>query len=369
MSLSKFKKIFNFVEIKLFNKIAILVAILLVVAVVISWRTLSPAQRLPEVVNINSTGLTDFSVDGYFRVIDGVLVGDSEATNLLPIGVMIENAADSRPPAGLSQAKIVYEALAEAGITRFLAIFTLEDDLKKIGPVRSARAYYLDWISEYGGLYVHVGGSPEALSLIKKYNFGSKNVDEFSNGGYFWRDRFRAAPHNVYVSSKLLENYLNDYKIENVGKYAGWKFATDVSPATSDNSVESTNKIAIPYNSDLYQVVWQYNPEEGIYYRFHDKEKHLDSDGNQLTAKNIVVQYVATKVVDNYGRRSMETIGSGRAMFFLNGKKIDGGWSKESRTGRTKFFNYKNEEIVFNPGVLWVNVVPKEMAVVPGYAE
>ena len=98
-----------------------------------------------------------------------------ENFDFFPIAVMMDNSSDILPQAGLSAATVVYEALAESNITRLLAIFDSQIKLEKIGPIRSARNYFMDWAEEYHGLFMHVGGSPQALAIIDDYKF--TNID------------------------------------------------------------------------------------------------------------------------------------------------------------------------------------------------
>ena len=144
------------------------------------------------------------TLPGFHRLIDGVAVEDETKINPPLFAVQVENMVDARPLSGVARANLVYETLAEAGITRLLAIYTADDTVSEIGPVRSARAYYVDWASEFGALYAHSGGSPEALSLIPNYNV--LDLNEFANGRFFWRSSSRYAPHNLYTSTELLNS-------------------------------------------------------------------------------------------------------------------------------------------------------------------
>src|SRR3989344_7322518 len=148
----------------------------------------------------------------FYNKLNGVKVDEANQVSLAA-AIMVENQIDARPPSGLAQAKIVYEILTEATITRFLAIYDLSENLQKIGPVRSARPYFIDLALEYGALYAHSGGSPAALERLKDDDSIS-NLDEFFgyNSGYFWRDNQRSAPHNLYTSSSLLAEAKNNYQ-------------------------------------------------------------------------------------------------------------------------------------------------------------
>ena len=136
------------------------------------------------------------------HVVTGVCGADEESVTESLVAVIVENHKDAQPLAGITQADIVYEAPAEGGIPRLLALFRKNTLIEKVGPVRSARPYFLDWLSEYGTpLFFHVGGSPESLRRIAQENI--RDMDEFSRSWYFWRSSQRRAPHNTYTSSKL----------------------------------------------------------------------------------------------------------------------------------------------------------------------
>lgn len=287
------------------------------------------------------------------RKIDGVLV-EEDANNLYPVAIMIENHWDARPAIGLAKANLVYEVMTEGGITRFLAFFANYDKkLEKIGPVRSARPYYVDWVSEFDALYMHVGGSDEALANIKR--FSVKDLNEFYNGGYYWRSS-RPRPHNVYTSSELMKKGLKLMGLdEEEGDYESWKYKDE---AASGNHPDFSG-IAVDYGSPAFLARWDYNKETNDYTRFMAGEKHIDEDGSEIKAKNVVVQYVKMWVIDDYGRKKIETIGEGRAVVFSDGEAIEGVWKKESRTSRTKFYDSTGAEIQFNRGTTWVEVVSK----------
>jgi len=140
---------------------------------------------------------------GFVRQIDGIYVAEGEE-NLRPVVVMIENHYDSRPVAGLEKASIIYETIIEGGITRFLAVFDGGVSAKRIGPVRSARPFFIDMAEEWDGVYFHAGGSPEALAELKFSDLD--RVNEISaDGVFFWRDISKLPPHNLYTSSILME--------------------------------------------------------------------------------------------------------------------------------------------------------------------
>jgi hypothetical protein len=307
-------------------------------------------------VSITNQAAID-STEQVRRKIDGQYVAIDRA-NFYPVAVQIENLITVRPQAGLSSANLVYEALAEGGITRFLAIFASGDHIEKIGPVRSARPYYLDWLSEFNALYAHCGGSPEALADIGTYNIFSINQIG-GDQGYYWRDNTRPAPHNLYTSSELLARALRDREIDKEGDYDSWLFKDEAS--LSARSDEQT--ITIDFSIYSYEVEYVYDRDKNVYKRNQAGEAHLDElTDQQIAPKNVVIQYVKTRLADET-RLSMETIGEGDALVFQDGQVIEARWEKSSRTSRTVFYDLNDKEIRLNAGSTWVEVVPIDRTV------
>lgn len=303
--------------------------------------------------NTNTEGLIREG-DKARRFIDGSLVAIPEA-NLYPIGVMIENLPAARPQSALIKANLVYEALSEGGITRFLAFYATSEAISEIGPVRSARSYYLDWAKELNALYAHIGGSPQAIVDIKKYDIFDLN--QFFNSQYFWRAKTVPAPHNVFTSSKLLVLALRDKQAAEMGNYKPWLFKDD---AVLDERPTEAKTIKIDFSSFSYQVEYQYQKESNEYLRLQAGAPHLDKSGTQIKAKNVVVQFVKTRLADEQ-RLAMETTGEGEALVFLDGSSIVAKWSKQTREDRTRFYHKDNgEEIEFNAGTTWVEIVPSD---------
>jgi len=292
------------------------------------------------------------------RALDGVYVPHDQA-NHHPVAVMIENLVSSRPPSGLSKANLVYEALAEGGITRFMALYSGEMvTIPEIGPVRSARSYYLDWALEFGALYVHVGGSPQSFTDIKKYDVFDLN--QFYNAQYFWRDSERPAPHNLYTSGELLAYALRDNEAAETGDYTSWQFKDE---AKLSERPAGEKNIIIDFSSFNYKVEYKYDREKNDYLRYQAGEIHKDKDESEIRAKNVVVQKVKTYLIDQE-RLGMETMAEGEALIFRDGQVIEGRWEKKSREERTFFYDQGGDEIEFNAGVTWIEIVPTDRDIV-----
>jgi len=302
-----------------------------------------------------------------------------------PLFVMIENHEEARPQSGLSSADIVYEAVAEGGITRFGAVFYCAVQAKDniVGPVRSARTYYLDWASEYGGypLYVHVGGAntpgkANALGQIEDYEWGGSkgnDINQFSVGfPTFWRDYERlgrtvATEHTMYSTTQKLWQVAKDRGWSNLSpdgedwadNFRSWKFA--------DGAENKGDTRTIEFNFwegyDAYRVKWAYDDQANVYQRFNAGQSHKDLDNDsQLTAANVVVQFQKeSRANDGYeGNLHLlyGTTGSGPALVFQNGAVIKGTWSKKSRLDRTVYFDQTDKEISLVRGPIWIETVP-----------
>lgn len=288
----------------------------------------------------------------FFSQLDGLPVVSSSLIIPPVVVVMIDNHSDARPQFGLSSASVVYEAPVEGDLTRLLAIFERDRVVLKVGPVRSARSYYLDWQAEYGiPLYLHCGGSPEALSRIKAENIFAAN--EFYWGRYYWRDNNSIAPHNLFTNSENWQKLWADYDKVGERNWSGWAFGNEISTSTSAGS------FVVDYGMG-YKVEWRFDSALSKYLRYLREVKQSDANGDDILFDNIVVQYVSTKIVDDYGRKEIQSVGSGLVRVFRDGRVITGGWKKNNIGERTRFFNEAGEEIKLKPGKTWLQIVPNE---------
>lgn len=282
---------------------------------------------------------------------------EKEKAKRWPAAIVIENHFAARPQSGLEKADLVFEALAEGGITRFLAFFHCQD-VEEIGPVRSARPYFLKWASEYKALFAYVGGSPKALRLIP--TFLVYDLNQFFNSQYFWRTKTRPAPHNVYTSTeKLLKAGKQKFHFKEF-IFSGYQF--------KDESLWEERKeiqeIKINYRSSIFVVIWKYSKEKNTYLRFQGGKSFIDkTTNNQIEAKNIVLMWVSTFKEDNYGRLAMVLEGKGKAQVFQEGKSIEATWKKQSPSSQTLFFDKEGKEIQFTKGNIWIQVLPLGISV------
>ncbi len=284
---------------------------------------------------------------------DGLPLAASEDAASRIVGVMIDNHADARPQSGLSAAGVVYEAPVEGGITRYLALFKVTSTVAEVGPVRSARPYFIDWDQEYGdALYLHSGGSPAALAFLK--NSSVFDINEFYWGRYFWRSDERGAPHNLYTSSdrwqKIVAESAGERPVQPPWK--GWLFASSTLPTSSEEVLE----FLVPFSSN-YRIGWKYDADQKKYQRFLNGVIARDT-AHLLQAHNVVVQFTSVDIIDDEGRREIDTVGEGEVLVFHRGVLERGKWKKTNQRSRTRFYRSTGEEIVLTPGVTWVEVVP-----------
>lgn len=297
-----------------------------------------------------------------------------------PLAVMIENHVESRPQSGLSSADIVYEAVAEGGITRFMAIFFCNLSDVQVGPIRSARTYFLDWVLPYDALYAHVGGAntpgqADALGQIIKFKL--KALNQFSIGfPTFWRDYQRlghpvATEHTMYsTTQKLWEvgSKRNWTATDNTGRswdesFIAWKFK-DSSGGSGTGPDANQIQVTFWQNQPDYEVSWQYEKSCDCYKRKNGGTDQMDlNNKQQLSAKNVIVQFKKeSNAFDGYeGNVHLlyKTTGSGKALIFIDGKVIEGQWVKPTRNVREKFLDRGGKEVSFNKGVIWIQTVPE----------
>lgn len=274
-----------------------------------------------------------------------------------PLAVMIENSEGARPQSGLDKANIVYEVLAEGGITRFLAIY-YDQDAEEVGPIRSARPYFVSKSLEHQAIYVHVGGSEEAYNFIKEEKID--DINEFVDFQPFWRSIERDPPHNLYTSTVKLRKEANKLGYIEMIKKQEYLFETDINERLSDRETDS---IVIPYNS-IYTVSYKYQPESMKYLRFMNGKPHIDSKTKeQLTIDNIIIQFAETKIIDEEGRLAVDFVGKGTGLLFFKGNSAEITWEKPDLRAKTQFLDKEGNRIALTPGNVWIQIVPSDLKV------
>lgn len=263
---------------------------------------------------------------------------------------MVDNHHQAYPQSGLDRADMVFEIMAEGGITRYMALF-YHRKAEKIGPVRSARYYFVQLASGFDSPLAHAGGNQDALDLIGKIKM--KDLDEIYNSrDYFWRDNSRVMPHNLYTSTDKLVQGAKDRKLSLV--------APLTLPAAVDFFGEThKNEITLDYSQSEYKakVSWFY--QNGIYERKLNGVSHVLLDGAAIKADNVIVLVAQTREVQKEEVESeIKLIGKGEARYFIDGKVSKGTWEKSAVSAPLKFLDEKGAAKTFKPGITWVQVVP-----------
>ena len=271
-------------------------------------------------------------------------------------GIMVENSLDARPQSGLQDAGVVFEAIAEGGITRFLALFQ-ETQPQYVGPVRSLRPYYYDFALSFDASVAHVGGSPAALKEIRG---GGKDLDQFFNAGSYWRQSSRAAPHNVYTSFQRLDA-LNKSKHYRSSKFTPWP--RKIEPRIiKPTSIKATN-IKMSLSGYYYNTQYLYDAKNNDYRRSEGSAKHYVTDSpndrkpEQLHPKVVLALIMPYRVVDSSGHSDYGTTGKGPLYVFQDGGVTIGKWKRAEHGGEFKFLTNDNQTIKLDPGQTWVTIL------------
>ncbi|QQS19392.1 DUF3048 domain-containing protein [Candidatus Saccharibacteria bacterium] len=282
------------------------------------------------------------------------------------LGVMIENSPDARPQSGLDQAGVVFEAIAEGGITRFLALYQ-DTQPDYIGPVRSARPYYVQWCMSFDCAYAHAGGSPEALQNIGAW--GTKDLPD--TRGIFWRISNRYAPHNLYTSSSKLTELAatKGYGKPTLTGFTRKKDKPYVAPpaATATPKKNTTPETRPPANvvnlntsSGSYNAQFNYDPATNSYARAQGGAAHttIDAAGTQTQIKSKVV----VALITNYGvaadkHSQYGVTGSGQAVVFQDGTVIQASWSKTETASPLRLTDAAGADIALNAGQTWLTAL------------
>lgn len=328
--------------------IAILVILIIVAGVVLAYKIIQDKENTGTISGEENKETVAVEEEKTVQIFSG---------NDRPFAVMIDNHSDAWPQAGLNQAYMVYEIIVEGGETRLMALFK-GADLDKIGPVRSARHYFIDYAMENDAIYVHFGQSPQAQSDIKKFSINDINgIAE--DGTTFWRVKDKYAPHNAVTSTeKLLEsakskNYRTTSTEESVLNYV-----TD-EVNLEDGQVADT--ITIPH-SDLQTVRYEYDKQNKVYVRYARGEEQTDWDTDEpVTTKNIIITFCNNYTLsdsENKGRQGLRNIGTFDGYYITNGRAIKIQCIKNARDEKTIYQDMNGNEIQVNDGNTFVNICP-----------
>ncbi|WP_318036041.1 DUF3048 domain-containing protein [Halobacillus shinanisalinarum] len=267
------------------------------------------------------------------------------------LSVMVNNHSDARPQTGLSKADIVYEVLAEGPITRFLALFHSEIP-EVIGPVRSARPYYVKLASAYDALYVYHGAANFINEMVHESGIDFADGALYDNDGeLFKRATDRKAPHNSYLLTSGVDSLLGKKGYDSSKKIEPLSFADE--PAFDGQSAQ---QVKVVYG-ERETVSYTYDPETGQYKRTSDGEPTIEKETNErIAVDNVFIVKTEHQVVDDAGRREIDLTSGGDGFLVQKGQMIEVEW--KNKNGR--ILPFKDGEVVsFVPGKTWVNIVPE----------
>lgn len=292
--------------------------------------------------------------------LNGSLFTKTEMAKMLkrrPVAVIINNHTSGRPQSGLNDADIIYEAVTESGITRYMPIYW-SDSTNKVGPIRSARQYFLEWLSPFDALFIHDGcastNDPRTNACGNIYTYKIKNVSTFGA----WRVNDRVSPHNEYSSVLTAwelgkDNDWDDFP----NKTESLLFKRD---AKFDDRGDKT-RVKIRHRTDmpnygLYDSEWVYNKNTNMYTHKIGGQTDIDNETKKpITAKTVIIEEVALiDAYDGKGRVIITTIGKGKAKILMDGKIISGKWEKKNRTDRTRYYDNAGKEFEINRGRIWI---------------
>jgi len=303
----------------------------------------------------------------FYSYLNGLPVDEVTSTRR-PVAIMINNIKQALPQLGISKAGIIYEALAEGGITRMLAVFDQYEDIPQIGSIRSARPYYLDLAQGLDAIFFHIGGSPAAYSALSSRTIDSVDFISGSNSSACWRDAERKKnngyEHSVLTSGERITKKIASAGFRNTRNDAyteAFHFADNVS---LDAGVPAT-KASVTF-SNYKTGVFSYDAENDFYRVSQHGKAHIDAGvGAQLAVKNVFVLYINSYPVkgDDKGRLAFDIVGSGKGKYITGGKAVDINWKKESPTHSFYYTNTDGTEVEVARGDSYVCIVPLNASV------
>lgn len=360
-------------------KIAIILSILIIIAVAIYFIFFNKSEeKKVEIKKKQASEITtkeECEKEGFYwwsktstcNIEEAKLTIINEESTTRPIAVMINNHAQARPyHSGLNEANIVYEIIVEGGITRMMAVFK-DTTTARIGSVRSSRHYFLDYAMENDAIYVHFGWSPQAQGDISKY--GINNVNGLYDSG-FWRDN--ALPidyeHTALTNIENIKNvmssrgYRTDYNSTDVKKEQVLTYSVDEVDISGKEDSIIANNVSVPYSYYMTSS-YTYDPTNKYYLRFANGVAHTDYvTKEQYHFKNIIVINVNNYSIDNYGRQTLDNVGTGTGYFITDGYARPITWEKSSREAKTVYKYTDGTVITANDGNTFIQIQPSNQS-------
>ncbi len=293
--------------------------------------------------------------DGKIRsYLTGEMV-DVEQADRRPLAVMMSNDKEAMPNYGINRAGVVFEAPVEGGMNRYMSVIEDYDDLDRIGSIRSCRTYYVYFAREFEAIYSHFGQSTFAKPYLQ-YIDNINGIEGIGSVAYY-RSKDKKSPHNAYGSFEGIQKAIEKlgYSQEYPESYQGhYRFARDGQQVELENAIDAFKVVpGYVYNEPYFE----YNEDDGLYYRFQYNGKHMGSEG-QIAVKNIILQYCAASYYATTPYRNIDVHTGQYGYFITNGKAIPVTWEKDGEFGVTHYYDTEHEEITLNQGKTWVCIIP-----------
>ena len=316
--------------------------------------TPSPASE-PTPEPISYEGMTKSTLTGEYI--------DDEIAETRPVAVVINNMIKALPQSGLSKADILYEVLTEGEITRLVAIFQSDFTSEKIGPVRSARHYFLDIAEDSKAVFVHHGRSTYANTELSKRSVN--NLDGMYEAAMFWRDPVRVAQAGMYEHS----SYTNAERAVTAIAKKGYSSSFGPNPTAMFNFYDeftpitgsAAEKVNVPFSKGYYSTL-TYNAEDNLYYKQHSGKIQIDEEtGEQLAFSNMLIQITTIYVIpgDPLGCREVQLYGTGSGYYICGGKYVPVTWEKADYRTPTEWFDANGDKLTINPGKTFIAICDK----------
>jgi len=289
---------------------------------------------------------------------------DEALINARPVAVMLNNIKQALPQLGNSQADIIYEVLAEGGITRMLGVYQSVEGVGLIGSVRSSRTYYLELALGHDAIYLHAGGSPDAYDKIKRWGVTALDcVNGPYEGSLFWRDQWRRRnlgyEHSVVTSGEVIASLLPTLELR-LEHENGWSYEMLFDSNGSARAGEPAACVTVPFSS--YKTgVFEYDEESGFYSVCEYGEPYIDGNTEQqVTVTNVIILKTACQNIpgDAYGRITVDLSGGGEGYYACGGVFVPIRWEKDSPNGQLCYYEESGAPLVLEPGKSYVCIVP-----------
>ena len=281
-----------------------------------------------------------------------------------PIAIMLNNLKKALPQLGVSQADIIYEAVAEGGITRMLGVFQSVEGVGELGSVRSARDYYVSLALGHDAIFLHAGGSPQAYSAIQSWGVTALDcVNGPYEGTLFWRDQERrktmGLEHSVLTSGETILELLPTYSRVALEHKEDYTYPVTFLAEGEQATGEPAQRLEVQFST--YKTgVFTYDPDTGLYLVEEYGAPYVDGNtGEQVAVKNVLVLYTKVSAIagDSAGRMSVKTTGTGEGLLLCDGVCQSITWSKESNSTPLSYLDANGQPVKLGVGPSYVNIV------------